>query len=345
MTATMMKNTLSDEGILSREVSYFQAPILQQSLIQLATSFGGFIAVCTAMYLFMEVSYWISLALAPLAAGFLVRIFIIQHDCGHTSFFRSRIANQVVGWLSSVVTMTPFETWRRQHAAHHRVWNDLDRRDNGLDIYSFCLTVEEYRALSPLKRACYRLTRHPLVANVLVPPFVFVILFRFPFDAPKTWVRERRGVYLTNLALVAAVVGLGSVAGFGSVAAIHLPVIALASIFGVWLFSVQHRFEGSEWARNAKWRFRDAALRGSSCLRLPRVLQWFTGNIGFHHIHHLNPRVPNYRLQECHERIKCWCKVPELSLADGIRATWLALWDEKSQKMVTFRQADRLGSV
>lgn len=331
-----------DNARLAREVSFCKDPVLWKSIWQIVNSYGGFVGVCFLMYLAFDVSYWISLGMAPLAAGFLVRIFIIQHDCGHKSFFRSRWANEVIGRLSSLLTLTPFATWRRQHAGHHRIWNDLDRRDNGLDIYSHCLTVSEYNSMSPTGRLWYRVTRHPLVANVLLPPIVFLTLFRLPFDAPKAWRRERLEVHLTNVALAAGLVGLGVFTGFGALVAVQLPVIAAASIIGVWLFSVQHRFEGVKWARHDEWQYQDAALHGSSYLRMPRVLQWFSGNIGFHHIHHLNPRVPNYRLEECHKRIKALCNVPQISFLGGIRATRLALWDEKRQEMVTFRHAARL---
>ena len=190
----------------------FQTPILARSLGQLATSFGGFVATCTAMYLCLAVSLWITLPISVLAAGFLVRIFIIQHDCGHGSFFISRRANGLIGSLCSVMTLTPYAFWRRQHARHHGSWNNLDRRAaSGLDIYSSCMTVAEYRALECWRRYLVRLTNHPIVANVLLPPFVFAILYRVPFDAAKGgWRRERRGVYLTNLALVVLIGGLGS---------------------------------------------------------------------------------------------------------------------------------------
>ena len=176
----------------------FQAPILARSLGQLATSFGGFVVSCTAMYLCLAVSLWITLPISVLAAGFLIRIFIIQHDCGHGSFFRSEWANELTGNLCSLMTLTPYAFWRRQHARHHGSWNNLDRRAaSGLDIYSSCMTVLEYRALGHWHRCLFRLTNHPIVANLLLPPLVFVILYRVPFDAAKGWRRERRGVYLT----------------------------------------------------------------------------------------------------------------------------------------------------
>ena len=188
----------------------FQTPILARSLGQLATSFGGFVATCTAMYLSLAVSLWITLPISVLAAGFLVRIFIIQHDCGHGSFFRSRWANDLIGSLCGLMTLTPYAFWRRQHARHHGSWNNLDRRAaSGLDIYSSCMTVAEYRALGRWRRCLVRLVNHPIVANLLLPPFVFVILYRMPFDAAKGWRRERCGVYLTDIALVVLIGNLG----------------------------------------------------------------------------------------------------------------------------------------
>jgi omega-6 fatty acid desaturase (delta-12 desaturase) len=317
----------------------FQSPLLVDSLAQVASSFGGFFCVCAAMYLTIGVSSWITMALALVAAGFLVRIFIIQHDCGHGSFFKSRRTNHAVGLLCSLLTLTPYASWRRQHAGHHGVWNDLDRRLSGVDIYSSCLTVAEYRALNPWHRRWYRLTRHPFVANVLLPPLIFLVLYRVPFDTPKAWRRERRAVYMTDLALVAAMGGLGLLVGFDRVAAVQLPVLVLASIIGVWLFSVQHRFEHTLWVRHNEWRFSDAALLGSSHLRLPSLLQWFTGNIGLHHIHHLNPRIPNYRLQECHDANPMLRTAPVLTLWSGLRQGSFALWDEKLGRMVPFKSA------
>lgn len=327
--------TSGDEALrLRREVSRFQAPILSKSLFQLATSFGGFIASCAAMYAVADMSYWLALLLAPLAAGFLVRIFIIQHDCGHLAFFRSRRANDLVGFACSLLTLTPYPSWRRQHAGHHGVWNDLDRRQSGADFYSSCLTVAEYRALRPTQRFWYRVTRHPLVANVLLPPLVFIVLYRLPFDMPPSWRRERWVVHATTLAIAVAVAALGLLVGYGRMAAVQLPVMALAAIAGVWLFSVQHRGERTRWMRHDAWTPTEAALHSSNYLRLPAVLQWFTGNIGFHHVHHLNPRVPNYRLQECHERIAALCEVPMLSFRDGLRVLRLVLWDEDNGRMV-----------
>jgi len=324
---------------LRPRTALFQPPIRRKALLQLATSFGGFVAACAAMYAAFDISYWLTLALAPLAAGFAVRIFIIQHDCGHHAFLRSRRANDIVGLACSLVTLTPYPSWRRQHAGHHGIWNDLDRRQSGADIYSSCMTVAEYRQAGAGGRWWYRLTRHPLVANVLLPPLVFLVLYRFPFDMPKSWRLERRVVHLTTIALVAGLAGLGLVVGYDRLAAVQLPVTILAAIVGVGLFSLQHRGEEVLWARHDVWDPITAALQGSTFLRLPRVLQWFTGNIGFHHVHHLNPRIPNYRLEECHEAIPALRDVPPMSLWQGLKALRLSLWDEGRNRMVTVREA------
>ncbi len=328
---------------VKRTVARFQSPVLWRSLMQIATSFGGFFATCTAMYFSLDVSIWLTLALTPLAAGFVVRIFIIQHDCGHAAFFRSRRATAVLGWFCSVLTFTPFTSWRRQHKGHHAIWNNLDRRQSGVDIYSSCLTVAEYQALTPWRRRIYRVARHPLVANLLLPPLVFFVLYRLPFDMPKTWRRERRDVALTNLALLTVLGGLGFLVGYGEVAIVQAPVMALASIIGVGLFSLQHRGERVMWLRRDEWDPGLASLEGSTFLRLPGVLRWFTGNIGFHHVHHLNARVPNYRLKRTHEAIGPGLPgIPTLTLWSGLKSLRYALWDEAGRRMVTFRQARRV---
>src|SRR5205807_4148234 len=276
------------EQILARTKA-FQAPILARSLGQLATSFGGFFVICAAMYLTLAVSVWITLPLSVLAAGFLVRIFIIQHDCGHGAFFRSSRANNIIGSLCSLMTLTPYAFWRRQHARHHGSWNNLDgRAASGLDIYSSCMTVSEYLRLGRRRQWLYRLSRNPIVSHLILPPAVFLLLYRIPFDAAKGWRHERRAIHVTNAALVGLFGGLGLAIGFDRVAAVQLPIMVLASIIGVWLFSVQHRFERTLWASDANWSFVDAALRGSSYLRLPRILLWFSGNIGSDYIHDLN---------------------------------------------------------
>jgi len=328
----------------------FAKPVRPQSTLQIATSIGLFLVGCAAMYLAYPFSYLLTLALSIPTAGLLIRVFIIQHDCGHGAFFASRRANDTVGTLCSVLTLTPYALWRRHHACHHGNWNNLDRRQSGADFYSSCLTVREYRALTLWQRFVYRLIRHPFIANVLLPPLIFLLLYRIPFDTPRDWSYERWMVFATNLAIAALVVTAGLLLGFFHVLLVQVPVIAEASIIGVWLFSLQHRYEGAIWARQGEWSVASAALTGSSYLRLPKVLEWFTGNIGFHHIHHLDPRVPNYRLQECHTAVPAFSDVPPLSLRAGLRALWLTLWDEDRRRLVSFaeistRTAARDGAI
>jgi omega-6 fatty acid desaturase (delta-12 desaturase) len=242
--------------------------------------------------------------------------------------------------VCSVITFTPYANWRRQHNSHHGNWNNLDRRESGADIYSACLTVAEYRALSRRGRFLYRAIRHPLVAQILLPPLVFILLYRVPFDTPKAWVRERRSVWLTNVAIFGAMGALALWVGLGRVLMVQLPVIALASMLGVTLFSLQHRFDGVVWARQSEWTVTGASLDGSSYLRLPRVLQWFTGNIGFHHVHHLSPRVPNYRLAACHAAIPALHAVTTIGWRDAMGAIRRMLWDESTGRMIPFAEAN-----
>lgn len=333
---------LAAQARLRREARRFQAPILSHGLFQLATSFGGFFATCAGMYALASLSLWLPPLLAPLAAGFLVRIFMIQHDCGHHSFVASRRLNNIIGSVCSILTLTPYSSWRRQHAGHHGIWNDLDRRQSGADIYSSCLTVAEYQGLSGIRRLWYRTTRHPLVANVILPPFVFLVLYRLPFDMPRSWRRERRLVHLTTLVAIAWFVGQSLIFGVVPVLVVQLSALSLAAIVGVWLFTVQHRGEGTLWARQADWSPTSAALHSSSYLRLPTVLQWFTGNIGFHHVHHMDPRVPNYRLEECHDALGTLRGVPRTSLWQGLKDLRFVLWDEDRGQMVTTGAASGL---
>lgn len=312
-------------------------PMLGQGLGQIASTFVPFFALLAAMYGLATISPWLSLLLTIPAAGLVVRIFIIQHDCGHGAFFRSRAANAWLGRFCGVITMTPFANWRRQHALHHAVWNNLDRRTGLGDIYSTCMTVAEYRALSAAARIWHRAVRHPAVAQVLLPPLVFLLLYRVPFDTPLSWRREWYSVFLNDAAIVAVLAALTAWFGFGPVALVHFPIVALAAIIGMWIFSVQHRFEGAVWSRQDGWTASGAALQGTSHLKLPRILQWFSGNIGFHHIHHLTPLVPNYRLEDCHRACApILTDAPSLTLGQALRAPSYALWDEETERMVRF---------
>ena len=326
-----------DRRAIMAQVAPFQSPQPARSVVQAASTFFLFFATIGLMYAALGVSVFLSLALAPVAAGLMVRIFIIQHDCGHASLFRARWLNDWLGRACSLITLTPYANWRRQHAVHHAVWNNLDARAQGMDIYSTCQTLAEYQALSPFRRLVRRVSLHPVVALVLVPPVIFLVLYRWPWETPRAWRRERNSVWLTDTSLVVAVAGAMWCLGVVPVLLVQVPVIAIAAIIGVWLFSIQHRFEGAHWLHREAWDPLTAATEGCSYLKLPRVLQWFTGSIGYHHIHHLAPRVPNYRLQDCHEATPGLAgRARTLTLWQALRAFHCTLWDERSGRMVDF---------
>ena len=323
--------------LLLRRAATFQEPVLAHSIWQFTSTSAAYAAVLTLMYIGYQFSVWLSLALVLPAAGLVVRLFIIQHDCGHGAFFRSRRANTVVGVLCSLATLTPFTNWRRHHAQHHSMWNNLDKRDMTTDIYSTCLTVQEYEAMSPAKRWFARVVRHPLIAHFVIPPIVFLVLYRLPFETPRAWTHERRAVYLTNAGIAVAVAIMVLALGVWPVLLIQVPIIAVAAIIGVWLFSIQHRFEEAHWSRSTDWSAITASIRGSSFLKLPAVLRWFSGNIGYHHVHHLVPRVPNYRLKACHEACEeLFGTARVLTLREALTAPSYALFDEEQGCMVRF---------
>lgn len=326
----------SDLAALRAQTAKFRTPTIAASAGQLASAFVPLIALYGAMYWLVlhGHSVWWALALAPIAAGLIVRIFIFQHDCGHGSFWKSAAANRWTGLACSVFTLTPYENWRRQHAGHHLHWNDLDNRNSGTDIYSTCLTLTEFKALTRRQRTFYRFVWNPFVALIMLPPVVFLLLYRLPFDTPADWTRERRSVHITNAALIVMFGVLIWVFGWQTVLIAHLPAAVLAAIVGVWMFSLQHRFEDALWAREGAWNARDASLAGSSHLVLPRVLQWVTGNIGYHHIHHLDPRVPNYRLEACHNSDARFDAAPTVSLWQGLSAMRYCLWDETRARLI-----------
>ena len=331
-----------ERDALRRSSRAYEKPTVRRSLWQMANSFLPFFVTCALMYRTLAVSPLLTMVLGVAAAGFLVRIFIIQHDCGHGSFFRSRAANDAVGMLCSLVTFTPYLMWRRQHALHHSDWNNLDRRVSSTDIYAGCVTLDEYLALSAKDRRLYRVMQHPLVSWLVLPPVIFLLLYRLPFDAPRTWHRERLAVHLTTLALLVLYTGLGLALGFHAMLLVQIPVLALGAIVGVWLFSVQHRFEDALWARQPAWHPVTAAIEGSSYLELPALLQWFTGNIGFHHVHHLNPRIPNYQLEACHDATPALQTAFVMKPWYALKSWRASLWDERTGRMVPIpRPAER----
>jgi acyl-lipid omega-6 desaturase (Delta-12 desaturase) len=311
----------------------------RSALFDIATSVAAYLVLLAAMFLVYRVSYLLVLALAILAAGFLIRTFIVFHDCAHGSFAASKRANAMLGAVLGVVLYQPFAWWRHKHAVHHATNGDLDRRGVG-DIQT--LTIDEYRARPWWGRLGYRLFRNPFVMFVLGPFWVLLIGPRLV--TPGMHRRLRRSVLGTDVALAVVITTLCLLVGWREFLLVQGPPLLLMGAAGIWLFYVQHQFEDAYWQENADWSFDDAALQGSSHLDLPRILRFFTGNIGLHHVHHLSARIPNYNLQAAHEaaheagRLEA---VTTLTLADGIRAMRLKLWDQEQRRLVTFREASR----
>ena len=312
----------------------YAEPHLGRSLLGLATSLVPYLLLLALMYLALDISYLLVLALAIPAAGFQVRTFIAFHDCAHGSYLPSKRANAWLGAVLGVVLYTPFQSWRHAHAVHHATAGDLDRRGTG-DVHT--LTVAEYRALSWRGRLGYRLFRNPLVMFGLGPTYAMVLQPRLVLRSARP--RSRRSVIATDIALAVVVGALCWLVGWREFLLVQGPPLLLAGAAGVWLFYVQHQFEDTYWQSAGDWSYADAALRGSSYLKLPKVLQFFTGNIGLHHVHHLSTRIPNYNLQPAHEENPIFHEVPTLSLWDGLRAVRLKLWDEDRGRLVTFAEA------
>jgi len=315
----------------------YKSASLGRALFQLLNTALPLLLLWVLMARSLDHSYLLTLLLAVPAAGLLVRLFIIQHDCGHGAFFPSRRANQALGAVLGVVTLVPYGYWRRTHAIHHATSGNLDERELG-DVHT--LTVREYLALPRWRRLLYRLYRNPFVLFGVGPAFQFILKHRFPFDIPWSWKREWKSVLWTNVALAATVGALGLTLGWRTLALVHLPIVLLSGTVGVWLFYVQHQFEETYWDRKDAWDFYRAGAHGSSFYDLPAVLHWFTGNIGYHHIHHLNHRIPFYRLPAAMKHF------PELQSpgtttlrpADIARCLRLKLWDPKRDQLITLAQ-------
>jgi acyl-lipid omega-6 desaturase (Delta-12 desaturase) len=327
---------MTDEGPIDTRswkeiVVKYQQPSRWRAGWQIINSLVPYVGLWCLIYFSLSVSWWVALPLAILAGGFLVRLFIIHHDCGHGSFFKSRSANDVWGFITGVLTFTPYQLWRWEHAIHHSTSGDLDHRGLG-SVWT--LTVQEYLEASRGKRFAYRLARNPFILFIVAPIFLFVIKHRFcPKQANQ---RERRSVYWTNLVIGGMAVGLSLIFGLKAYLVIQLTMVMVAGSAGVWLFYVQHQFEGGYWQRHEKWDYLAAALQGSSFYKLPKILQWFSGNIGFHHIHHLSPRIPNYNLERCHQAEPLFQTVPPITLWSSLKSLTFRLWDEKQRRLVGF---------
>ena len=303
---------------------------------QICTSIIPFLAMWCLMVLSLKVHYALTLVLCVPTVGFMVRAFIIQHDCGHGSFLKSKFWNDAIGFICGVLTLTPYHHWRKSHAIHHATASDLQRRGTG-DIWT--MTVAEYRSRSRWGRFIYRVYRNPLQLFVFGPPIMFIFLQRFPSKDLWRWDKERASILWTNVSLVALSAAACYVIGWKAFLMVQLPITFLAANVGTWLFYVQHQFEDTYWSQGEEWDFYQAAMQGTSFYKLPRVLQWFTGNIGFHHIHHLSPAIPNYHLPRAHYDNPSLQKVPVLTLRASLKTAFLALWDEQLNKLVSFRGA------
>ena len=313
-------------------VGKYNRPDIRKSIWQIVNSLGPYLLLWYVMYRSLSVSYLLTLALSILAAGFLVRIFIIFHDCGHGSFFRSSRANRIVGTLLGSLVFTPYEFWTNDHAMHHRTVGNLDKRGWG-DIWT--VTTEEYKQMSRPRRFRYRLYRHPVIL-FLIGPFIFFVLF-YRIPRKKMNKKERQGIHLTNLIILIWCASMILLMGWKAFLLIQLPVIYFATTAGAWLFYIQHQFDQVIWARSADWDYQQMALEGSSYVKFPRILQWFSGNIGFHHIHHLSPKIPNYNLEKCQKENDLFQQIKPMKFVESLKTMRFRLWDEESRKLITFR--------
>ena len=316
-------------------VAKYAYPETWRSIWQVLNSLVPFIVMWYLMVRSLAIGYWLTLILAVPAAGFMMRLFIIFHDCCHGSFLRSKRANDLIGLVMGVLTLTPFYEWKHAHAMHHATAGDLDRRGIG-DVYT--MTIEEYLAAPWYKKFGYRIMRNPIILFTIGSFLVFTVTHRL--WSPSSGKRERSSVIWTNLALVGLVGWLMILIGWQAFLLVEVPILLIACSVGVWLFYVQHNFDPTYWERHASWDFFNAGMDGSSFYKLPKLLQWFTGNIGFHHIHHLSPKIPNYKLEKCHNENPEF-QIAPLTFGDSFKGLFLRLWDEKERMLVGWEALKR----
>jgi len=314
----------------------YREPSTRRSLLELAATVVPFLALWVLAWMALSVSPWLALAIAALNGGFLVRIFVIQHDCGHGAFLKNRQAQDWIGRILGVLTLTPYAVWRRTHSIHHAQHGNLDQRGIG-DVLT--LTIEEYRARSRFGRLMYRLYRHPVVLFVLGPSYLFILQNRLPFGLMKSGWRYWTSAMGTNAMIGIAVGLLVWFGGFWPVLLIYLPTSLIGATIGVWLFYVQHQFEETHWSKDADWQLHDAALEGSSHYILPQPLRWFSGNIGIHHVHHLYSRIPFYRLPEVIRDHRSLAEAQRLTIRESLGTVNLHLWDAVEGKLMSFKDA------
>jgi omega-6 fatty acid desaturase (delta-12 desaturase) len=317
----------------------FVQPDLRKAVVQLLTTFIPYFGIWGLMLQSVnhQRSYWLALAMAVVAGLLLVRIFIIFHDCCHNSFVTSHQGNRILGYVTGILTFTAYEDWQRTHGIHHATAGDLDRRGVG-DVWT--MTVKEYRSAPLIKRVAYRLYRNPLVFLVPISTALFLVVNRFASSVAKK--SQHRSVLITNLGLLVILALAGLTIGFRAYLMVQVPIIIIAGGVGVWLFYVQHQFQGVYWARHSDWDPMKVAMEGSSYYKLPQIVQWLTGNIGLHHIHHIRPRIPNYNLQACYDSIAELQAVQPLSFHESLKSLWLNLYDEEHTRLVSFQEAKGL---
>ncbi len=323
-----MQDITKAKASWQQAVARYSSPDLRRGTWQIANTLVPFFGLWYLMIRSVEISYVLTLLLAIPTSGFMVRTFIIFHDCGHGSFFKSRQANDILGIVMGMISFMPYYRWRREHAMHHATAGNLDRRGVG-DVYT--MTVQEYLDAPWWKRFGYRVFRNPITLFIIGPFFTFVLSQRFPL--PGQGKREASNVWWTDAALVVLVGALCWLIGWQTYLLVQVPVMILGGGAGIWLFYVQHNFNPTYWERQEQWEFAKAALQGSSFYKLPAILQWFSGNIGFHHIHHLGPKIPNYKLPQCYRDSELF-QVKPLTLLSSLKCLRLRLWDEQRRLMV-----------
>jgi acyl-lipid omega-6 desaturase (Delta-12 desaturase) len=318
---------------LRKQVAPYEKSALEKSITQLLNTLVPFLVLWILAYQSLKVSYILTFILSVIAAGFLVRIFIIFHDCCHYSFFKNRKANDILGTITGILTLFPYRQWQHDHAVHHATSSNLDKRGTG-DIWM--LTVEEYLEASTMTRVKYRLYRNPFVMFVLGPIYTFLIMNRFNRKGARK--KERINTYIVNTSIAALIVLFGMTLGWTEFLIVQGTIFMISGAAGIWLFYVQHTFEDSYFEEDEHWEYVRAAVEGSSFYKLPKLLQWLTGNIGYHHVHHLSPRIPNYKLEEAHENTPPLQNVPTVTLATSIESIKYHLWDEDQKKFVGFKE-------
>jgi len=314
-------------------IKHYEGADNKKSNLQLLVTFTSYFAIIAAMFalVIMDYPYWTVLLLSLPAAGFQVRIFIFLHDCSHNSYYKSSRACSITGTICGIITFTPFYDWQRSHGIHHASVSNLDKRGTG-DIWT--MTVDEYRKASTWVKIQYRIFRNPVFLFGIAPVFLFLIIYRLPHKGMRK--KDLISIIFTNVMLALIITAAYFTVGITAYIKVFLPVITLATIFGMWLFFIQHQFKKVYWSHSGDWTPVKAAMEGSSFYRLPAVLRWFSGSIGYHHIHHLKPRVPNYRLRQCYNDIPELQKIIPVTLFAGFRSLFLYLWDEKTGEMVNY---------